>query len=76
MTDRKELLMVQVVKLQHELANAEYFCNRWRKTARMFYDSNDYTTGEPVQDESKFGDAVIYFEDTHYRENVKASDLT
>jgi len=45
MTDKEELLMVQVAKLQHELANAEYFCNRWRKTARMFYDSNDYTTG-------------------------------
>ena len=74
MTDREELLMVQVVKLQHELSNAEYFCNRWRKTARMFYGSNDYTTGEPIQNESKLANAVIYFEDTYYRENVKADE--
>ena len=74
MTDREELLMVQVSMLQHELANAEYFCNRWRKTARMFYGSNDYATGKPISNGDQLADAVIYFEDTYYRENVKAEE--
>ena len=71
MTDKEELLMVQVVKLQHELANAEYFCNRWRKAARLFYDSTDYTDKTLVIND-KHCDAIGYFEDTNYRENVKA----
>jgi len=73
MTDREELLMVQVVKLQHELANAEYFCGRWRKTARMFYGSTDYSD-ETITINDKHADAVVYFEDTYYRENVKAQE--
>jgi hypothetical protein len=68
MTDREELLMVQVAKLQHELANAEYFCNRWRKAARMFYRLQDDSWLVKDQEES---DAVVFFRDTYYRENVK-----
>ena len=70
MTDKEELLMVQVAMLQHELANAEYFCNRWRKSARMFHSSTNYTAETIINE--KHADAVIYFEDTYYRENVKA----
>ena len=70
MTDKEELLMVQVAMLQHELANAEYFCNRWRKSARMFYK----LLGLGSFDNTKENDAVIFFRDTYYRENVKAEE--
>ena len=69
MTDKEELLMVQVAKLQHELANAEYFCNRWRKSARMF---NSLVDDLWVAADKEECDAIVFFRDTYYRENVKA----
>lgn len=70
MTDREELLMVQVVKLQYELSQAEYAVKRWRKSATWLY--NYFLVGDFDDDN---GERIMkYFRETeewdHERESA------
>ena len=60
MTDKEELLMVQVSMLQHELANAEYAVKRWRKSANWLY--NYLLVGDFDDDNGK--QVMKYFRET------------
>ena len=71
MTDREELLMVQVVQLQHLLENSEYAVKRWNKSATWLY--NYLLVGDFDDDTGKR--VMRYFRDTEewFNESEKAS---